>query len=66
MIATDKHQYADAMRLLRKLLNEYKLSTSQYLGEGEHTPRDIGEVMFSTMPSRGCAVYRPPEEQLWI
>jgi hypothetical protein len=38
---------------VRKMQQEEKLS-------------DISEVMFTTMPSLGCALYRPGEQELWI
>ena len=55
------------MVYLRKMLNEYKFSTYKYLetmkkthAEEEHC--EIGEVMFTSMPSLGCAIYTPKED----
>ena len=62
----DKHYYAEVMGYLRKMLNEYKFSTHKYLltmkkTHVEEKISDISEVMFTSMPSLGCAVYRPEE-----
>lgn len=66
----DKQYYAEIMLFLRKMLNENKLSTYKYLNtmhktDNEPKPCDISEIMFTTMPSAGCAIYRPSEDA-WI
>ena len=67
MISMDKHYYAEVMGYLRKMLNQYKFSTYKYLQTMKTTNieekiSDISEVMFTSMPSLGCAVYRPQED----
>ena len=63
MISMDKNCYTEIMVYLRKMLNEYKFSTCKFLESMKHPhaeqkPCEIGEVMFTSMPSLGCAVYR--------
>ena len=64
LISMDKNYYAEVMVYLRRLLNDYKFSTHKFLEtfkkmQAEEKSTDIGEIMFTTMPSRGCAVYLP-------
>jgi hypothetical protein len=71
LVSMDKQYYAEVMGFLRKMLNEYKFSTYKYLEsvrkmQQEEKLSDISEVMFTTMPSLGCALYRPGEQELWI
>lgn len=59
------------MGFLRKMLNEYKFSTYKYLESMKKDNiddklSDICEVMFTSMPSLGCAVYQPKEDELWM
>lgn len=70
LLSIDRQYYTEIVSLLRKLLNEYRFSTYRYLETMKKmTPdekyNDIGEVMFTTMPARGCAIYKPNEEA-WI
>lgn len=58
----EKQYYAEIMRFLRRLFNDYKLSTYRFLQTKHKLNEDkssceIGEIMFTTSPSLGCAIY---------
>jgi hypothetical protein len=69
LIAADKQYYPEIIRFLRRLFNDYKLSTCRFLQThrriSEEKECEIGEIMFTTSPSLGCAIY-DPAENCWL